>query len=129
MSNLEIILSLVSLAATAVGIYVGLKVAPLEKQIEQERKDRADEMGALRASFDERIKALRDDHKEKVKDLERRMNDIEKSALSRAEHAEFRAEVMAAVKEVGHLVNDSINGLSMRMERLVERVAKVEAST
>lgn len=65
-------------------------------------------------------------HSIEQKAIEARLALIERTYISRSDHAEFRAELLAAVKEVGTTVAHSIDGLRADMMDLVKRVAAVE---
>lgn len=103
MTNIEVVLAAVGLISAGIAVYVGLTIQPLKDKIDEGKEDRE--------KFDKRL------------------SEVERSYISRAEHAEFRVEIMALVRDVGSKVENSINGLSHRIETLVERMAKVEAGS
>ncbi len=90
--------------------------------------------------FNEKLRLQRDAHdklesqlnarlassKEEKKDLDRRLAAIERDYISRVDHAEFKAELMGAVKDIGAQVSHSLDGFRGSMEKLVERINRVE---
>lgn len=102
MTAIEISLGAIATIATAIATYVALIIKPLQDKI--------------------------DDLKAQLEKEDRRLSDIEKSYINRVDHAEFRNEIMAAIRDIGNKIDASINGLSHRIETLVERIAKVEAN-
>lgn len=63
----------------------------------------------------------------KIHDLEANSAAIEKNYLSRAEHAEYRAEMLAALKDIREAVRQSSETIRADIKEIGERVAKVEA--
>lgn len=55
------------------------------------------------------------------------LSGIERSYITRVEHAEFKAELMAAVRDVGAQVTHSLDGFRTSIEKLIDRVSAVEA--
>lgn len=94
--------------ASIIGGYVWLVVRPLEKD--------NDNMG-------KRIDALHEDKRE----LERRINDLEKNALTRAEIEAMRKEIEMSVEKFCDRLLNAIDKLSARVDHALERVASVEA--
>jgi chromosome segregation ATPase len=94
--------------ASIVGGYVWLVVRPLEKDNENMSK---------------RIDALHEDKKE----LERRINDLEKNALTRVEIESMRKEIEASVEKFCDRLLTAIDKLSTRVDHAFERVARVES--
>lgn len=102
MTNIEVVLAVVVAMSGAATTYVALVMQPLRDKLDEGKEDRDK--------------------------LDKRLSEVERSYISRAEHAEFRAEMMAAVRDIGAKIESSLNGLSHRIETLVERMAKVEAA-
>ena len=76
--------------------------------------------------IESQFKARLDSHSSTAKELERRVAEVERSYISRADHAEFRNELMAAVREIGSQVSKSLDGFGTRFEHLGDRIARVE---
>jgi chromosome segregation ATPase len=113
MSNLEIALTVLSILLTLGGSYMALRLKPLEDTDE---------------SLSERISGLHDDLKEDRDKFERRIADIERSYLS-------RADLTAAIKDLRDnmdkgvdRVEQVIRALGVKVDHLADRVGKVEAA-
>jgi len=117
-----VIITLVSLVCGALAAWLRLidkgqetRIGLLEKSVEK--------MGI---EMNLRLTGQHEAHSIEEKAIEARLAIIERTYISRADHAEFRAELLAAVKEVGSAVSRSIDGLHADMMDLVKRVAAVE---
>ena len=123
MTAIEAVLGTVSLFATGITVYVGLKFDPLKELVGQERADRTVALNDQAEIYEKRIDAIHSDKK----DLERRMNEIEKNALSRPELERVEARMIAAVDRLGDKMGQAIKEIGARLDHALERVAQVEA--
>lgn len=121
MTGLEAGLATVGVLSTAIAVYVGLKFDPLKEQQKQDRQDHVDALKNQAELYDRRIDALHADKKE----LERRMNDLEKVALTRSEIDALRRDMENSIEKMGDRVMDHFDKTA---ERLEKRIEKVEAS-
>lgn len=124
--------TIVSIVGAAIGAYF---IAPLREKIKamedaEEKKERAAKEAREKweTAISDRIRALHDDHAGKIHDLEIKNAEIEKTYLSRAEHLQYRAEIMAAVEKINATVLASCAAIREDIHELGERVARVEAS-
>lgn len=124
MTGLEVGLTAITAVGTVAGGYIGLKLKPLED------KDTAltTSIEKLTQEINERFKGLHDDTKDEHEKMERRIADIEKTYLS-------RADLTAALKDVNDNMNRGIDrveaivrALGAKVDHLAERVGKVEAA-
>ncbi len=109
----EILLGFATLALTVGGGYMALRLKPLEDA------DKA---------LGERLTALHDDMKDDREKFEKRISDIERSYLS-------RAELTAAIKDVRDNFDRGVDRIEMvvralgnKVDHLADRVGKVEAA-
>jgi hypothetical protein len=114
MSNAEIVFGVVTLGLTLAGGYIALRLKPLEDA------DRA---------LSDRLVALHDDMKEEREKFERRLSDVERSYLT-------RAEMTAAIKEIRDDFNRGVErveqvvyALGSKFDKLAERVGNVEGAS
>lgn len=114
MSGLEIIGAVGGVVATIASGYIGLVTKPLEKDVEGLGRRLDSEAKALA----ERIEGLHVDKKE----LERRIVEIEKNAVSRAEMQAVRD----SIDKMGERVMSAITNLTSRVDHALDRVAQVE---
>ncbi len=113
MTPAETFFGVATLALTVGGGYIALRLKPLED---------AD------SSAEKRIIALHDDMKEDREKFERRIADIERSYLS-------RADLTAAIKDIRDnfdrgvdRVEQVVRALGAKVDHLADRVGKVEAA-
>lgn len=113
MSNVEIVLTVVGLLLTVAGGYVALRLKPLED---------------TDTSLERRLDSLHDDIKGDREKLDKRLGEIEKTYLS-------RAELTAAIKDLRDNFDKGIDrvesvmrALGSKVDHLADRVGKVEAS-
>lgn len=76
----------------------------------------------LKDNLDVRIAAM----KVEIKEASLRLALVERDYISRADHAQFRSELMAAVKEIGSQVTHSLDGFRSTVDKVIERVNDVE---
>jgi hypothetical protein len=119
------------LAATGLATYVGLVVRPLEKELETVEKQRkidreadAKQRDEDKSLYDRRIDALHADKKE----LERRLGEVEKNAMTRAEMDSVRRDMAANIEKVGDRMVAAMEHLTERVDDALKRVAQVEAA-
>lgn len=117
MSGGEMAVTAVGIAATAVATYVGLRLVPIEQHLEGRKEARKEEAAVI----DRRLQALHDEKR----DLERRLNDLEKVAVTRAALDQMRRDMEAAIEKVGDRVMKHFDATA---ERLEHRIEKVEAA-
>ncbi len=124
MSNAQIVFGLITLALTLGGGYMALRLKPLED------KDAflAGKIGEVDTALDRRITAIHDDIKKDREQFEKRLGEIERSYLS-------RAELTAAIKDVRDNMDKGVDrleavvrALGVKVDHLAERLGKVEAS-
>lgn len=125
MTGLETGLGLMTAIGTVAGGYIGLKLRPLEKADEDNEKA----INGLKTDIEKHLGELNSDVKEQKKEFERRLLEIEKSYLS-------RADLTAAIKEMrDHMdkgvdrVEAVVKALGVKVDHLAERVGKVEGAT
>lgn len=118
MTGLEAGLGVVGCVSTAIAVYVGLKFDPLKEKVEQDRISSEKSIDSLSADFGRRLDALHSDKK----DLERRMNEIEKNALHRSELDAMRRDMESAVERMGDRVMKHFDDTAARLERRLEKV-------
>lgn len=123
MTGLEVGLGVVTGLGTLACGWIGLRLKPLED------KDSVNEKAIEKVSVDlsAQLKTLHDDAKDDREKMERRLSDIEKTYLS-------RADLTAALKDVSDNMNRGIDrveaivkALGVKVDHLAERVGKVEA--
>jgi hypothetical protein len=83
---------IITLVGAIVGGYFRLAIRNMERDIVTLEKERDAEL-------------------DKIEVLTERLAQVEKTYISRADHAEFKAELMAAVREVGEKLERGIDGL------------------
>ncbi len=117
--------------ATGLATYVGLVVRPLEKELEATEKQRkldreadAKQRDEDKANYDARINALHQDKKE----MERRLTEVEKNALTRSEMDAVRRDMANTIEKVGDRMVQAMSTLTARVDHALERVAQVEAA-
>lgn len=120
----EFLLGLVAAAGGAIGVYVGLRLAPIEKDIKAVKEQCERDNKAL----SDRINALHDDNKDAREKLEARLQAIEKTYID-------RAELNRAIEAFGERsdrntarIEQVVMALGVKVDHLAERVAKAEAS-
>lgn len=113
MTGIEITLGLGTAVTTVIGTYIGLRIAPLEKENDALAK---------------RIDGLHDDAKDAREKLESRLQDIEKTYID-------RAELNRAVESFGsrsdrntERIEAVVVALGVKVDHLAERVMKVESA-
>lgn len=113
MTGLETGLSFVAAAATCLSTYVGLKIAPLEKENDALAK---------------RMDGLHSDARDAREKLESRLQDIEKTYID-------RAELNRAVESFGsrsdrntERIEAVVVALGVKVDHLAERMVKIEAA-
>jgi hypothetical protein len=131
MSGAEVVGIFGGLAATGLATYVGLVVKPLERELEATEKQRkldreadAKQRAEDKALYDARINALHADKK----DLERRLTEVEKNALTRSEMDAVRRDMANTIEKVGDRMVQAMSTLTARVDHALERVAQVEAA-
>ena len=117
-----VIITVVSLVCGALAAWLRLidkgqetRIGLLEKSLER-----------LGIETNLRLTGQHEAHSMEEKSIESRLAVVERTYISRSDHAEFRAELLAAVKEVGATVAHAIEGLREDTMELVRRVAAVE---
>lgn len=115
-------------------VYIHLLLDPLRKDneslktsLEKTEKTAVNGMNDLKAEFGSRIAGIHSDYKMSQERYDSRVSILERSYLSRAEHSEFRAEIVRALGEVGEKVSRSVENLSSKVDHFSERLVKVEA--
>lgn len=113
-------------SAIAVGGLVTRALAKRDKE-QEERFDAkllivATAHNKLEETLNLRLAAM----KTEQKDTDRRLAQVEREYISRADHAEFRHELMSAVKEIGASVTHSLDGFRATVEKVMERQNKLE---
>lgn len=114
MTGLELVGALGGVAATVAAGYVGLVLKPLEKDLEAEKTARGKEADA----FTKRIDELVGDKKE----LEHRMTELEKVALTRSELDNVRRDMEASIDRMGDRVIKHFDDTTARLEKRIEKV-------
>jgi hypothetical protein len=122
MTGLETGLSAIVVVGSAAVGWVGLRLKPLEDKDEANR-DAIDDLGE---DTEKRFQGLHDDIKDEREKFERRLADIEKTYLS-------RADLTAAIKDMRDNMDRSVDrleavvrALGVKVDHLAERVGKVE---
>lgn len=113
MSTVEIALTLFGLLLSVAGGYVALRLRPLED---------AD------AAADRRISGIHDDMKEDREKFDRRIIEIEKSYLSRADLTAAIKDLRDGMDKSADRIESIVRALGAKVDHLSERVGKVEAA-
>ena len=113
MSIGEIVLGVLTLALTIGGGYMALRLKPLED------KDN---------TLDARISALHDDMKEDRDNFAKRLGEIERTYLSRAELTAAIKDMRDGMDKGVERVELIVRALGVKVDHLADRVGKVEAS-
>jgi len=126
---------MVGIAVAFLGAAAAILVAIGSSWLKQRNEARRAEVVAWGAAldeakknFNERMAGLKSSENSDVKELEVRLAKVEREYISRGDHAEFRAELLEAVKEIRSELRIGFDGMGARVEKLVERIVKVEAS-
>lgn len=113
--------SVISLVGALVSAYFHTTI----RRLEEKDEDRAESVKTLKIEMDGRMKALHDDHAAKIHALE-----LERALyVSRVEHAEFQAEMRNHVTDVRRAVQDGVRDISDGLNKIVERVVRLEANS
>ena len=113
-----VIITLVALVCGALAAWLRL----IDKAQEREIKAVADNVAKIETRCDVRMQGLHDSENLVISGMEVRLREIENTCVRRTEHAEFRAEMLNAVRDVGR----SIDSLRDDIKSLIGRVASVE---
>lgn len=134
MTGIETALGVGGAALSIWNVYIHLLLRPLEKDNAtlKESLTKAESgiitrVNEVKEEFGSRIAGIHADYKQAHVQYEARISVLERSYLSRAEHAEFRSELMRAVSEVGDRVARSIDALGAKVDHFGERLNQVEA--
>lgn len=111
MTGMEMALGFGTVAATAVGTFVGLKIAPLERENDQ---------------LATAIKDLKEDAKDAREKLESRLQAIEKTYIDRAELNKVVESFGAKMDRSTERIEAVVMALGTKVDHLAERVGKVE---
>jgi len=114
----SVIIGLVALLGGILAAWLRL----IDKAQEREIKAVAESVAKIETRCDVRMQGLHDSENLVISGMEIRLREIENTYIRRTEHAEFRAELLNAVKDVGR----SIDSLRDDIKSLVGRVAAVE---
>lgn len=76
-------------------------------------------------TFDLRITAMKGENNTQFL----RLAHVEREYISRADHAAFRGELIAAMKDISSNVSHSLDGFRASMEKLVERINEAEKAS
>src|SRR3990167_2178198 len=101
---------------TAAGGCIGTWLKIVDGRQEEKISELKDHVGKLELTIDARASGLKTDYSTRAKDVEITIAEIEKTYISRAEHAEFRAEMMNTTREIGDKVSRSIDNLGQKVE-------------
>lgn len=124
MTTPEVIITVVGIILTIAGGYMALRLKPLE--------DKDETLDAritnINADLDRRITSLHDDAKEARQDLERRLSEIERSYLSRADLTAAIRDMRESMDKGVDRVEQVVRALGQKVDHLADRVGKVEAA-
>jgi hypothetical protein len=124
MTALEMTLGVGTLLATGASGYMAMLLQPLKD------KDSAHEKAieSMEATFDGRLKGLHDDSKFETEKLERRLADVERTYLSRTELTNALKEFRESLERSVDRMETSVRVLGDKVDHLLDRVSKVEAT-
>jgi hypothetical protein len=110
--NLYYILGIVSLVGGGLAAYLA------RRDSEQEKR------------FNDKLDTLKDaneklEHMHKESDA--RLANVEREYISRGDHALFRNELMTALKDMSSQLNHTLDGFRLSMEKVLDRVQRVES--
>lgn len=114
MSNIEIIVVVLGFVFTITGSYMALRLKPLEDRVTIQ---------------DERISSFHDDVKEEREKFERRLSDVERSYLSRADLTSAVRDMRESTDKGIDRIEQIIRALGAKVDHLAERVVKVEGAS
>lgn len=125
--NPTVILEAAGVALTALAL-IGAVVAwwldradkRQELDLDEVRKAHDKDVAALTT----RLNALHDDQKALNKEFDGRLARIEREYVSRADHAEYRAELLKTMHDIGDGIKASLDGLGARFEKQADALSR-----
>ncbi len=122
---------------TLVGVAVGIYLALVDRRQSQEMNAIIDSAKETKETLEKRLDGLHEyatTHAREVEQdrraLEHRIGELEKKAITRADHADFRAEILLTVDKVGDRIEKSLDKFTTEikqdMRSLDVRISSVE---
>lgn len=126
--------AVLALLGTAFGVYLSVvdrrqskEIEAIEKAAKETKEDLEKRLDGTNAAAKQTARDMEADRRA----LEKRIGDLERQAITRADHAQFRAEILLTVDKVGERIEKSLDKFTAEIKEdmrvMSKRVDGVEA--